>query len=61
MVKLNPGQQAMFLSAEPKVFEPVNGAWGRQGCTYVLLRPARKPLVRQALDLAWRNNARRGW
>jgi hypothetical protein len=45
------------VRTEPKVFEPVQGAWGRRGCTYVRLEPAAEPAVRQALILAWRNVA----
>jgi hypothetical protein len=57
MVKLTPDQQAMFAGAEPKVFQPIKGAWGRQGCTRVSLREASASTVRRALDLAWRNTA----
>ena len=57
MVKLTPEQQAVFVSSEPKVFEPVNGAWGRRGCTTVHLEAATEPTVRQALAAAWRNTA----
>ena len=31
MVKLFPDQQQQFVRAEPKVFAPVNGLWGRRG------------------------------
>src|SRR5271167_82268 len=37
MVKLTPEQQADFVHDQPEVFSPVNGAWGRQGATSVLL------------------------
>jgi hypothetical protein len=57
MVKLTPEQQSMFVKTEPKVFTPVNGAWGRKGCTYVRLQAASSPSVRQALVAAWRNTA----
>jgi hypothetical protein len=57
MVKLTPEQQALFTRTEPDVFEPVNGAWGRRGCTYVRLEAASEPAVRQALVEAWRNAA----
>ena len=33
MVKLTPDQQESFVQAEPKVFAPFNGAWGRDGTT----------------------------
>lgn len=57
MVKLTPEQQAMFVRTEPAVFQPVSGAWGRRGCTYVRLEAAIEPSVRQALVSAWRNTA----
>ena len=57
MVKLTPEQQGVFVRTEPKVFEPVKGAWGKKGCTYVRLEEATEPSVRQALIAAWRNTA----
>jgi hypothetical protein len=57
MVKLTPDLQAVFVKTEATVFKPVNGAWGRKGCTYVLLDAAPDPAVRQALVAAWRNTA----
>ena len=33
MVKLTPKQQATFVEAEPNVFVPAKGAWGRSGST----------------------------
>jgi hypothetical protein len=57
MVKLTPGQQQQYLEAEPEVFVPASGAWGRQGCTHVLLRKVKAPTLRRALMAAWRNTA----
>ena len=57
MVKLDEEQQDAFARAEPRVFEPVAGAWGRGGATYVRLKAARTPSVRRALETAWRNAA----
>jgi hypothetical protein len=57
MAKLTPEQQGLFVRTEPKVFQPVNGAWGRRGCTHVRLEAATEPSVRQALAAAWRNTA----
>lgn len=54
MVKLTPLEQEMFVKAQPVVFVPVTGAWGRRGCTNVRLKSARKPTVRRALEAAWR-------
>ena len=57
MVKLTADEQALFLRAEPDVFHPASGAWGRRGCTIVRLDDAKELTVRQALILAWRNTA----
>ena len=57
MVKLTPDQQRQFVQAEPDVFVPVKGAWGRQGATTVVLEAATEPAIRRAMLLAWRNTA----
>ena len=54
MVKLTPEQQESFVHAEPEVFTPFSGAWGRDGATKVQLRAA-KGTLRTALVVAWRN------
>lgn len=57
MVKLFPDQQDDFVAAHPRIFAPVKGAWGRKGCTNVLLKTAAEKLVMDALYTAWRNAA----
>jgi hypothetical protein len=57
MVKLFPDQQAEFVAADPEMFTPVNGGWGKQGCTHVLLKAATKERVREALSAAWEKAA----
>jgi hypothetical protein len=57
MVKLTPEQQAIFVQAEPAVFVPVKGGWGRRGATSVRLKTANKATLRSALVAAWRNAA----
>jgi hypothetical protein len=57
MVKLPPGDQQLFLIADPRVFVPVNGAWGARGATNVFLKAATKARVREALRVAWRSTA----
>ena len=57
MVKLPPEEQQNFVQAEPAVFVPVRGAWGRQGCTNVRLNGARQSSVRRAIAAAWRKAA----
>jgi hypothetical protein len=59
MVKLTPEQQEAFVSAEPDVFAPVKGGWGRQGATIVRLRAAKTRSLRVALAVTWRNVAPR--
>ena len=53
MVKLSPEQQAVVLRDSPAMFTPSPGAWGRGGCTDVVLAKARVPAVRAAMQLAW--------
>ena len=52
-VSLTPEEQKRVSKAEPDVFVPVKGAWGRAGATQVYLGPARKGSVRAALREAW--------
>jgi hypothetical protein len=54
MVKLTPMEQEMFVKAQPAVFNPCAGAWGRRGATNVRLKSARKPTLRRALEAARR-------
>ena len=57
MVKLTPEQQQAFVRDLPAAFKPENGAWGRQGCTAVLLAKVDEDTLGEALTLAWRNVA----
>jgi hypothetical protein len=59
VLKLTPEQQEALVDAEPKVFMPVKGGWGRRGATLVSLRAARTTSLRLALAVAWRNTAPR--
>ncbi len=53
MVKLTVDEQALVTHADPSSFAPVNGAWGRQGCTRIELASAKKSTVERALLVAW--------
>ncbi|HKN77065.1 MAG TPA: MmcQ/YjbR family DNA-binding protein [Candidatus Acidoferrum sp.] len=53
MVKVTPVEQDMLVSAEPAVFSPEAGAWGRKGCTRVNLKAAKTATLRRALAAAW--------
>jgi hypothetical protein len=57
MVKLTLQQQALFVHAEPAVFVPVKGGWGRRGATTVCLESAEETTVRSALITAYCNVA----
>lgn len=57
MVKLTPAQQAALVAAEPKVYAPVPGGWGRKGSTNVRLKAANATTLKSALATAWRNVA----
>ena len=55
MVKLTPVQQASFIDDHPGAFAPEAGAWGRSGCTRVILSAVEEDALGEALTLAWRN------
>jgi len=57
MVKLPPDLQAKFYEAQPDVFVPANGAWGRGGATKVRLKSVKKADLRRALLAAWQRTA----
>ena len=57
MIKLTPEQQAEVVAQSPPMFQPVPGAWGRQGSTHVHLPAARVAPVRAAMKVAWGNLA----
>jgi hypothetical protein len=58
MVKLTPDEQKSFIEDKPEMFEPESGAWGRAGCTRVILSAADEEAVGEAITLAWRNTRR---
>jgi len=53
MIKLSPEQQVVFLKDHPAMFQPSPGAWGRGGCTDVVLPKATARPVRAAMQLAY--------
>lgn len=60
MVKLTPDQQQGFVRDNPVAFMPEAGAWGRQGCTRVLLDSVDEDTLGEAITLAWQNTAKKG-
>jgi hypothetical protein len=57
ILKFTPEQQAMMCEAEPKMFEPVPGGWGRQGSTRCIVAKTDAATAKSALWMAWRNAA----
>jgi hypothetical protein len=57
MVKLTPEQQSVVVEAEPGIFRPVPGGWGKGGSTNVRLAKADATTLRSALTMAWQNVA----
>jgi len=57
MVKLTVEQQSVLAEAEPEIFRPVPGGWGKGGATNVRLAKADATTLRSALTMAWRNIA----
>lgn len=60
MVKVPLGVQEELIDAEPEVYRPATGAWGRSGATIVTLKGARVGSVRAALSAAWSHNLSKG-
>lgn len=57
MVKLTPEQQSVLVEAEPEIFRPVPGGWGKHGNTNVRLAKADVTTLRSALTMAAQNIA----
>jgi hypothetical protein len=57
MVKLTAEQQSVLVEAEPEIFRPVPGGWGKGGATNVRLAKADATTLKSALTMAWRNIA----
>ena len=58
-VQLTSEQQEMLVAAEPEMFSPAAGAWGRKGWTTVWVDRADATTIESALGRAWRNTAPR--
>ena len=56
-LKLTAVQQQVLVDAEPDIFCPVPGGWGKQGYTNVRLAKADAATLKSALALAWANVA----
>jgi hypothetical protein len=58
MVKLTPDQQREFMTANPAMFVPAAGAWGRSGCTMLQFASADRDTAGEAMTLAWQGTTR---
>jgi len=56
---LSPEQQTMLVDAEPEIFRPVPGGWGKQGSTNVRLAKADAKTLKIALGMAHQNLAQK--
>ncbi len=54
---LTTEQQSVLVEAEPEIFRPVPGGWGKRGSTNVRLAKADQTTLQSALTLAWTNVA----
>jgi hypothetical protein len=57
VLKLTPEHQVMLVEAQPDLFAPIAGAWGRRGWTNLDLPECDEEILRGALLAAWRNTA----
>lgn len=55
VVKFSAIDQSVFCSHNPEIIYPVQGAWGKQGYTFIELKKVHKDLCREALRLAYEN------
>jgi hypothetical protein len=60
MVKLSPEEQSRFVERSPAAFTRIRGAWGRQGCTEVVLEEATRPAILRAIQAAYRLRSEAG-
>ena len=57
VVMLKPEDQAMLVEAEPTMFTPFPGGWGKNGSTLVHLTGIDEATLRDGLIRAWRHRA----
>lgn len=54
-LKLTTEQQQSFIAEMPKIFQPVEGGWGRIGMTFIDLHHADEATLQGALTTAYNN------
>ena len=57
MVVLPPEEQKRFIRSDSVAFAQAKGAWGRRGSTCVRLEAVDGPILRRAMEIAWRKRA----
>jgi hypothetical protein len=57
VVMLCPEDQLKYVRESPSAFTPAAGAWGRRGCTEVLLEAVRARTLKEAIQDAWSHKA----
>lgn len=57
VLRLTPKAQDAFCEAEPDLFQPLDGSWGRRGWTNLDLPDCEEETLREALLAAWRVTA----
>lgn len=57
MVKLTPELQRELVAENPEMFAPVNGAWGANGATRVILEHADEDTLGRAMTEAFKRTA----
>ena len=57
VLKFPAAHQAIVVEAEPDLFEPVPGSWGRRGWTSLALPEADAETLGSALHAAWKTFA----
>lgn len=60
VLRLSLEAQEAFCEAEPDLFQPLDGAWGRRGWTNLDLADCEEETLREALLAAWRVTAPAG-
>jgi len=57
MLRLPADNQAALVDLDPEAYEPMPGAWGKQGCTRVWLARAKVKDLAPYFRNAWRHRA----
>ncbi|HVM90056.1 MAG TPA: MmcQ/YjbR family DNA-binding protein [Puia sp.] len=59
MLKLPLADQYVYCALDKDTFYPVPGVWGKQGSTFVDLNKVKKPILKEALKIAYENSGKK--